>query len=95
MLKQILFAITFATTVIAAITPLTSSQLPANEKRKKKNGGNKRTKKRNGANRFIAINAIKKKDNNKKEAEARTFAEAIVIIAIVIFEASDIYKDDT
>ena len=42
----------------------------------------------------MAINAIKKKDNNKEEAEARIPAKAVAVIAVVILKAGNIYKDN-
>ena len=66
----------------------------ANEKWKKKNSGNKQIKKRNSVSRFITINVIKKKNNDKKEAKAKIPAEAIATIAAVVFKTGDIYKDN-
>ena len=43
----------------------------------------------------MAINVIKKKDNNKKEAKAKTPAKAAVAIAIATFKVDNIYKNNT
>ena len=42
----------------------------------------------------MAINAIKKENDDKKKAKARTPAEAAVAIVAAAFKAGNIYKDD-
>ena len=94
MLKQIISAVTLAAAIIIVAIPLAFLQLLASEKQKKKNGSSEQTKKCNSVNCFIVINAIKKKDNNKKEAKAKTLAKVIATIAAATFEVGDIYKNN-
>ena len=94
MLKQIFFIVMLAIAIIAAATLSASSQLLASGKRKKKNNSNKQIKKRNSVDHFMVINAIKKEDNDKKEAEVRILTKAAIAIAIATFKAGNIYGND-
>jgi len=42
----------------------------------------------------MVINAVKEKDNNKKEVKVRTPAEAAATIAATAFKIDDIYGDN-
>ena len=42
----------------------------------------------------MTINAVKKEDDNKKEAEVKILAEAVATIVAVTFKASNIYEND-
>ena len=94
MLKQTFSIVTPITAAVAAAIPSAPLQLLIGGKQKEKNDGGRQTKKRNDASRFIAINAIKKKDNNKEKAKARIPAKAAIAIAAATFKAGNIYEDN-